>query len=69
MDACLGKEVTEMAHGRQKLDTAVVSVRLTVDEIACLEQAARHSGKTLSQIVREAVRSYQGDPPRIWTLT
>jgi hypothetical protein len=60
----LGEEVTQAARGKPRRETAVLSVRLSVEEIAELEALSRASGKSMSQILREALLSYvhQGGP-------
>ena len=59
----LGQEVTEMALGKRSKETVVVSVRLPVDEFARLEKLSESSGKSMSQIVRNAVAAYQAPNP------
>lgn len=59
----LGKDVTPLATEGKKKDTAVVSVRMTDSEIANLERIGRESGKTVSQVIREAVAAYRAHRP------
>ena len=59
----LGRDVTPLAAGGRKKDTAVVSVRLPVSDIARLEGIGRENGKTVSQIVRDAVAAYRVHRP------
>ena len=60
----LGRDVTHLAlAGGTKRDMAVLSVRLPASEIARLERIGRESGKTLSQVVRDAVASYRTQRP------
>src|SRR4051812_40294927 len=54
----LGEDVTALVAGKRKEATAVLSVRLPAEELAEIEAASLSTGKTLSQLVREAVRSY-----------
>jgi predicted DNA-binding protein len=54
----LGKEVTAIAKGRGAKATTVVSVRFAVDEVIRLEQISQQTGKSVSDIIREAVSSY-----------
>lgn len=54
----LGEEVTEHATPKSHSGTVVVSIRLPVAEFAQLETSADAAGKTISQLVREAVRAY-----------
>ena len=55
----LGQEVTEIALGKKAKETVVVSVRLPVDEFARLEKLSESLGKSMSQIIRDAVAAYQ----------
>lgn len=52
----LGEEVTSSARTKSRGGTAVVAVRLSVEEIAELESTSRATGKSLSQVLREAIR-------------
>ena len=54
----LGEDVTSVAASKRASGTAVVSVRLTSAEVAELESLSRASGKTISQIAREALTAY-----------
>jgi predicted DNA-binding protein len=54
----LGQEVTSAAAAKVRTGTAVLSVRLTAGELAAVEAASKASGKTVSQVVREAIKSY-----------
>ncbi|MDA8216642.1 MAG: ribbon-helix-helix domain-containing protein, partial [Dehalococcoidales bacterium] len=54
----LGEDVTSLAASKRASGTAVVSVRLTSAEVAELESLSRASGKTISQIAREALTAY-----------
>ncbi len=51
----LGEDVTALAAPRSKQATAVLSVRLSVEDLAMLEQLGTSTGKTISQIAREAI--------------
>jgi hypothetical protein len=55
----LGKDVTQLAKATSKKETSVVSVRLTSSEIAKLERIGRENGKTVSQVIREAIAAYR----------
>ena len=52
----LGRNVGKVPGGESSRATAVLSVRLTAHEVAAVEAIARETGKTLSQIVREALQ-------------
>ncbi len=58
-DCILGKDVTNAAQAKGQRGTTVISVRLSTDEVARLEQIGRLSGKTISQIVRDAILAYE----------
>jgi len=54
----LGADVTEAARAPQHRGTSVLSVRLPTDELVEVERLCRASGKTPSQVVRDAIRRY-----------
>ena len=56
-DFILGQEVTDIALGKSR-DTVVLSIRMPIAEFAQLERLCEDSGKTLSEVVREAVEFY-----------
>src|SRR4051794_10054426 len=51
----LGGDGTEVMAPKARRSTTVLSVRVTSEELAQLEIASRATGKTLSQLVREAI--------------
>ncbi|MBM2812060.1 MAG: hypothetical protein HW416_2819 [Chloroflexi bacterium] len=51
----LGEEVTAVASAKAKSATAVLSVRLTVQEVAEIEEVCRVNGQSLSQVVRDSL--------------
>ncbi len=57
-EVVLGQNVTEYARAKASKGTAVISVRLSTDDIARLETIGRASGKTVSQVVRDALAAY-----------
>ena len=60
----LGRDVTHLALASgTKRDMAVLSVRLPASEIARLERIGHENGKTLSQVVRDAVSVYRTQKP------
>lgn len=59
----LGRNITQMATAGTKRETAVISVRLTTSDIARLEAIGRETGKTVSQVVRDAITAYQVKHP------
>ena len=61
----LGKDVTNSARSKTARDTAVVSVRLPVEDVARLERLCHQTGKSMSQIVREAIHGYHAQIHRV----
>ena len=61
----LGENVTHLATAGRKKDTCIISVRMTASEIAKLEGIGRESGKTVAQVVRDAVAAYQVNRPML----
>ena len=57
-DYTLGQEVTQMALGKKARETVVVSVRVSMEDFARLEKISIKAGKSISQVVREAVAKY-----------
>ena len=55
----LGENVTQFAKAKSGKGTAVISVRLSTDDISRLETVGRASGKTVSQVVRDAIAAYE----------
>jgi hypothetical protein len=53
----LGDDVTTAAAARERRGSTVLSVRLAPDELAQLESLSHATGRTFSQIVREALSS------------
>lgn len=54
----LGRDVTAHAKADGKRETVVLSVRVTGEELRRLEILARNSGRSVSQLVREALNAY-----------
>ncbi len=54
----LGADVTDKARAKTAKGTAVLSVRLTTDELEKLDAASKLAGKSISQVAREALASY-----------
>jgi len=59
----LGRDVTHLATSGAKRETSVISVRLTKGDIGRLEGIGRESGKTVSQVIRDAITAYQVKNP------
>ena len=53
-----GRDVTEKFRGARK-ESVVLSVRMSIDEMKRLEALSQETGKTIAQVVRESVASYQ----------
>jgi hypothetical protein len=54
----LGGNVTRTAKSHKRKDTVVLSVRISVEELARVEALAEATGRTVSQVAREAVSAY-----------
>lgn len=54
----LGQDVTAIAASKGP-KSVVVSVRLSIDEFDRLDQLCTASGKSMSQVVRDAVEAYR----------
>ena len=61
----LGQEVTEIALGKKPRETTVVSVRLPVADVARLERISSESGKSMSQVIRDAIEAYKEPQARL----
>ena len=61
-DLILGRNVTDIARGKSR-DTVVLSIRMPIAEFAQLEKLCEDSGKTLSEVVRDAVEFYGAAEP------
>ena len=59
----LGRDVTHLARSNTKRETGVISVRLPMPDIARLEEVGRESGKTVSQVIRDAIAAYRVKQP------
>lgn len=57
----LGDDVTSLAAGKSAHPTAVLVVRLSLDELSRVESMSRETGETPSQMVREALANYLRD--------
>ena len=58
-DVVLGENVTKYAKAKAGKGTTVISVRLGTEEIARLEALGQTTGKTVSQVVREAIAAFE----------
>ncbi len=61
----LGRNVTHLFKSASKRETSVISVRLSGEEIKRLEELGRDNGKTVSQVIRDAIASYRVQRPEI----
>ena len=61
----LGRNVTHLAQAGSRKETAVLSIRVPSTEIARLERMGRETGKSVSQIVRDAIASYSVRSPSL----
>jgi len=55
-ECVLGEDVTDLAGQRSRGGTTVLSIRLSLDELAEIESISRATKKTISQVAREAIR-------------
>jgi hypothetical protein len=54
----LGSDVTEKARGKTSRQSSVLSVRLSNVELARLDSIARLEGRSIAQVVRDAIAGY-----------
>ncbi len=54
----LGEDVTGQAKSKSRGGTAVIAVRLSLEELAQVESISRETGRTVSHVVREAIRNW-----------
>ena len=57
----LGRNVTHLFKSDNV--TASISVILDADDIAWLERIGRENGKTVAQVIRDAIAAYQMEQP------
>ena len=57
----LGRDITDLALGKSR-DAVVLSIQMPIDELAHLERLSAAAGKSLSEIVRDAVAAYRAEP-------
>ena len=57
-DYSLGQDVGAVASDKSHRNTVVVSVRVPTEDFARLERISMETGKSISQVVRQAVASY-----------
>ena len=55
----LGRNVTHLAKPDGRPGKAIVSVNLDYDDIVRLEEIGRGSGKTVTQVIRDAIAAYR----------
>lgn len=59
----LGRNVTHLAKPEGQPGNAIVSVSLDHSEIARLEGIGRKNGKTITQVIQDAIAAYQAEKP------
>lgn len=64
-DYVLGKNITEAVASKKRDATAVLSVRLSAEEVKALEAVSAATGRTMSQVAREALKAYLHRQERI----
>ena len=72
-DFVLGEGITKKARKGTAKETAVISVRLTTAEVARLEAMSKATSLGISQIIRDAIATYEVREPSVamgsWTGT
>jgi hypothetical protein len=63
-DFVLGRNVTEQAKAVEGRGSVVLSIRLSASELEFLSNIAVADDKTLSQVVREAIRQWRSNRQR-----
>lgn len=59
----LGRNVTPLAKPDGQPGKAIVSVNLGYDDIAWLEKIGGADGKTVAQVIRDAIAAYRVEKP------
>ena len=59
----LGRDVTHLFKSDKRKTTAIISVSLDHGDIARLAGIGRESGKTVAQVIRDAIAAYRVDKP------
>lgn len=59
----LGRDVTHLFKSDTSEAIAIVSVSLDHSEIARLEGIGRKNGKTITQVIQDAIAAYQAEKP------
>ena len=59
----LGRNVTHLAKPDGQPGEAVLSVRLDHSEVARLERIGHESGRTVFQVIQDAIAAYQVEKP------
>ena len=54
----LGEDVTALAGPKSRGGTAVLSIRLPLEEVSEIESISRATGKTVSHVIREAIKTW-----------
>ena len=56
----LGADVTHLFKSKERRAGVTISVGLEAEDLAWLEGIGRESGKTVAQVIREAIAAYRG---------
>jgi hypothetical protein len=59
----LGRNVTHLFKSDERKANAIISVSLEYDDIAHLEKIGREDGKTVAQVIRDAIAAYRVEQP------
>ena len=61
----LGEDVTHLFKSDGAKATVLISVSLDAEDIALLEKLGQESGKTVAQVIRDAIAAYQPETKAI----
>ncbi len=61
----LGRNVTHLLKSDGKKATAIIPVSLEYDDVARLEKIGRESGKTVAEVIHDAIAAYQPETEAI----
>ena len=61
----LGRDVTHLFRSTERKATAILPVSLKYDDVARLEKIAGESGKSIFQVIRDAIAAYQPETEAI----
>lgn len=59
----LGRNVTHLLKGDGRTATAIIPVSLEYEDLVFLEKIGRENGKTVAQVIRDAISAYRIKQP------